>query len=280
MAALLDSRTRLGAVSLTVRDLDRSVGFYTERLGLELLGRDGGEATLGSLAAPLLHLAEDRAALPRGGTTGLYHFALLEPSRAALARSLRRLAETGTRLSGASDHGVSEALYLADPDHIGIEIYRDRPREEWPRRAGELAMTTDRLDLEDLLAAFDPATPVGGTVMGHVHLHVARLEPARRFYLEVLGFAPTQRYGDQALFVSAGGYHHHVGLNTWQGVGAPPPPPHSTGLRHFEIVLAGAAALEALETRLSEAAIPFARGASGLLFRDPSGNGIAVAAPG
>lgn len=277
MTSRLDPGTRLGAVSLTIRDLSRSVDFYTGRLGLELLARGGGEATLGSSSAPLLHLVEDTAAQPRGGTTGLYHFALLEPSRAALARSLRRLAETRTRLSGASDHGVSEALYLSDPDHIGIEIYRDRPREEWPWQDGELAMTTDRLDLEDLRAAFDSATPAGGTVMGHVHLHVARLEEARTFYVDLLGFDTMQRYGGQALFVSAGGYHHHVGLNTWQGAGAPPPPPGSTGLRHFEILLPGEAALAGLAERLRAAAAAFERHGEKLLLRDPSGNGIALA---
>lgn len=278
MPSLLDPRLRLGAVSLTVRDLSRSIDFYTERIGLAAIARDGGEAKLGAPGAPerpLLHLVEDRDAQPRGGKTGLYHFALLEPSRAALARSLRRLAETGTQLSGAADHGVSEALYLSDPDHIGIEIYRDRTREEWPRRNGELAMTTDPLDLRELLAAFDPQTPPGGTTMGHVHLHVARLEEAQRFYVEVLGFETMQRYGGQALFVSAAGYHHHVGLNTWQGAGAPPPPPHSTGLRHFEIELPGDA-VTALAQRLSAAAVPFERKGSGLLLRDPSANGIAI----
>lgn len=270
MASFLDPRTHIGAVSLTVSDLSRSVDFYSGNLGLDLLERSGGEARFGSGATPLLHLVEDPASRPRRGTTGLYHFALLEPSRAALARSLRRLAETGARLTGASDHGVSEALYLDDPDGIGIEIYRDRPRQDWPRRGGQLAMVTEALDLESLLADFDPATPPGGTVMGHVHLHVARLDEARRFYVELLGFDVTQQYGSQALFVSAGGYHHHIGLNTWQGVGAPPPPPHSAGLRHFEIRLAGEAEEEALLGRLAAAGIA----TEGRLLRDPSGNAI------
>lgn len=270
----LDSSTHLGPVSLTVSDLARSTAFYSENLGLEPLGDGGGEALFGSAGAPLLHLVEDREARPRRGVTGLYHFALLEPSRAALALSLRRLAETRTPLSGASDHGVSEALYLEDPDHIGIEIYRDRPREHWPRRGGQLEMITAPLDLEELLDAADPAVSPGGTLMGHVHLHVSRLEEARRFYLEILGFELQQRYGNQALFVSAGGYHHHVGLNTWQGVGAPPPPPHSTGLRHFEIVLAGAAEREALAARLAAAGLPAEERSGGLLVHDPAGNAL------
>jgi catechol 2,3-dioxygenase len=268
--AILDPRTHIGTVSLTISDLARSADFYAERIGLTLLERGGGEALFGSGTVPLLHLVEDREARPRRGTTGLYHFALLEPSRPALSRSLRRLAETGTRLTGASDHGVSEALYLDDPDGIGIEIYRDRPREEWPRRGGELAMVTEPLDLDGLLADFEKETPPGGILMGHVHLHVSRLEEARRFYIDLLGFEPTQRYGSQALFVSAGGYHHHLGLNTWQGVGAPPPPPRSTGLRHFEIVLAGEGEEKALRGRLAAAGIA----AEGGILRDPSGNGI------
>lgn len=274
MTSPLDPRTRIGQVSLTVSDLGRSADFYTARLGLELLERGGGEARLGSGQTPLLHLVEDRAAQPRRGVTGLYHFALLEPSRAALARSLRRLAETRTPLTGASDHGVSEALYLDDPDQVGIEIYRDRPREDWPRRGGELAMVTEPLDLEGLLAADDPSTPPGGTVMGHVHLHVSRLEEAQGFYAGALGFEVQQRYGSQALFVSAGGYHHHVGLNTWQGVGAPPPPPHSAGLRHFEILLANAGEQEALTARLAAAGIAAEPRGGALFLRDPAGNAI------
>src|SRR5262249_52339793 len=154
-------------------------------------------------------------------TTGLYHFAILVPSRADLARSLMRLVETETVLQGAADHGVSEALYLADLDGNGIEIYRDRPRAEWPvvdgpataLGAGRLRMGADPLDFDNLASAAAPGPVLPpGTVIGHVHLHVARLDEAQQFYVDVLGFELMQRYGPSALFVSAGGYHHHIGL--------------------------------------------------------------------
>lgn len=270
--------TRVGAVHLTVGDLDRSVAFYEERLGLAVRGREDVKAALGAGGEDLLVLVEDREARPATGATGLYHFALLVPSRRALARTLARLEDSGTPLSGAADHGVSEALYLSDPDRNGIEVYRDRPRDEWPFENGELAMTTDPLDLDDLRSALgdDPAgrriDP--GTTVGHVHLHVSRLGPARRFYVEILGFEVTQRYGPAALFVSAGGYHHHVGLNTWKGVGAPPPPPGSTGLRHFELRLPDAAELERVRGRLTGAGVALEERSDGLLLRDPSDNGV------
>jgi catechol 2,3-dioxygenase len=279
MAAPLDPRAHIGQVALMVSDLGRSVAYYTERIGLDPLTRTAGEASLGSGERALLRLVEDPAARPSRGTTGLYHFALLQPTRAALAASLRRIAETRTPITGASDHGVSEALYLDDPDGIGIEIYRDRPREEWPRQGGQLAMITERLDLDALLDDFDPAAPAGGTTMGHVHLHVAHLDAAQRFYVDLLGFEITQAYGSQALFVSAGGYHHHIGLNTWQGVGAPPPPPHTTGLRHFEIVVPDAEQRADLHARLEAAGVPRRADEDGVtIYEDPSGNGLALVA--
>jgi catechol 2,3-dioxygenase len=274
--------TRIGAVHLTVGDLGRSVAFYEERLGLAAHRREGAVAVLGAGGEDLLVLVEERDARPASGATGLYHFALLVPSRAALARTLARLEETGTPLSGAADHGVSEALYLSDPDRNGIEIYRDRPRDQWPFEDGKLAMTTDPLDLDGLRAALDE-DPGGdridaSTAVGHVHLHVSRLEPARRFYVEILGLEVTQRYGPAALFVSAGGYHHHVGLNTWKGVGAPPPPPGSVGLRWFELRLPDGEELERVRGRLAEAAVGAEERPDGLLVRDPSDNGVLLPA--
>ncbi|HSL82487.1 MAG TPA: VOC family protein [Thermoanaerobaculia bacterium] len=273
---------------LTVSDLDRSVAFYEERLGLGVHRSEGRRAALGAGEEGLLVLVEEPGARPAIGATGLYHFALLVPSRAALARALARLEETGTPLSGAADHGVSEALYLSDPDRNGIEIYRDRPREAWPFEDGELAMTTDPLDLDDLRAALDDEDGAGdgragvdpGSVIGHVHLHVSRLDPARHFYVDILGFEVTQRYGPAALFVSAGGYHHHVGLNTWKGVGAPPPPPGSTGLRHFELRLHDAAELGRVRGRLAEAAAAIEERPDGLLVRDPSDNALLLTTDG
>jgi catechol 2,3-dioxygenase len=207
----------------------------------------------------------------------LYHFAILVPSRADLARSLRRLVDTDSAMQGAADHGVSEALYLADPDGNGIEVYRDRPRAEWPYVGGALAMGADRLDVDALLGESPGADGAGlaqGTTIGHVHLHVSRLPEAEHFYVDILGFALMQRYGPSALFVSAGGYHHHIGLNTWAGVGAPPPPPGAIGLRHFVVRLPDAHAASAVVDRLRAATVHFEETAGGVLVHDPAGNSM------
>jgi catechol 2,3-dioxygenase len=189
----------------------------------------------------LIELHEDTSAVakPRR-SAGLFHFAILVPSRAALGRSLRRLVDQRYPLTGASDHLVSEALYLDDPDGLGIEIYRDRPRDEWQRLPdGSIAMATDPLDLQALLDEPGAGTPWPGleaaTVMGHVHLHVPHLNSAEALYCGRIGFEPMLRGYPGALFVSAGGYHHHLGLNTWAGIGAPAPPGHAVGLRTFTI---------------------------------------------
>lgn len=286
----IDPATTIGEVHLTISDLDRSVAFYTERLGFRVHRRDAGSAALGAGGPDLLVLVHSASAPRVRRTTGLYHFAILVPSRPELAKSLGRLVETSTRMQGVADHGVSEALYLADPDGNGIEIYRDRPRAEWPFRGGQLQMTTDPLDLDDLLGAAPQATEPShtlapGTTIGHVHLHVASLADAQAFYVGLLGFDLMQRFGQSALFVSAGGYHHHVGLNTWAGAGAPPPPDGAIGLRHFVVRLPDVAAREAVVARLRAANLPVAPADSttlkgrptsdgGALVRDPSGNSI------
>jgi catechol 2,3-dioxygenase len=240
MALPLDAH--IGQVSLTVRDLDRSVAFYTDVIGFTETRRDGRVSHLAPAGGRVLIELHERAdAVPKPKrSTGLYHFAILVPSRPALGRSLRRLADQRHPLSGASDHLVSEALYLDDPDGLGIEIYRDRPRESWQRLAdGELAMATDPLDLQGVHdepgaeTAWNGLEP--GTVIGHVHLHVPHLDTAEKFYCARIGFDPILRRYPGALFVSAGGYHHHLGLNTWTGVGAPPPPENAVGLRSFTI---------------------------------------------
>jgi catechol 2,3-dioxygenase len=186
------------------------------------------------------------------------------------------------KMQGAADHGVSEALYLADPDGNGIEIYRDRPRAQWPYAGGQLRMGADPIDFDDLLTEKTTGeTRAGlatGTVVGHVHLHVARLEDAERFYVGVLGFQLMQRYGPSALFVSAGGYHHHIGLNTWAGVGAPPPPPGAIGLRHVVLQLPGAAALDAVAAQVRAAGVAIETVDGGLLVRDPAKNAILLRA--
>lgn len=238
----LPNDAHIGQVSLTVRDLDRSLQFYQDVLGFREARRDGRTSWLAAEEGrTIIELHEHTAATakPRR-SSGLYHFAILVPSRAALGRSLRRLVDRHYPLTGASDHLVSEALYLDDPDGLGIEIYRDRPRAEWPMRNGNLAMATDPLDLQELHDERGAETPWQGlepaTVMGHVHLHVPHLDEAEALYVGRVGFDATVRGYPGALFVAAGGYHHHLGLNTWAGAGAPPPPDGAVGLRSFTIV--------------------------------------------
>ena len=273
---MIDPQTAIGQVHLTISDLDRSLRFYQRQLGFTVHQRTDRTATLGAGGPDLLVLAECENAPRVRGTTGLYHFAILVPSRGDLARALRRLVETDTVMQGAADHGVSEALYLADPDGNGIEVYRDRPREQWPHVGSTLRMGADPLDLDALLtesSGDDGAGLASGTRIGHVHLHVSRLADAERFYVDVLGFELMQRYGPSALFVSAGGYHHHFGLNTWAGVGAPPPPPGALGLDHVVVRLT-AAGVAGVVDRLRAASIPFETASGGALARDPAGNAI------
>jgi len=275
---VIDPGTTIGSIHLTIADLGRSVRFYEAHLGFTVHRRDDRTAWLGAGGPDLLVLTQCESAPRVRGTTGLYHFAILVPSRADLARSLGRLVNTDVVLQGAADHGVSEALYLADLDGNGVEIYRDRPKTGWPYVGGHLRMGADPLDLDDLLAeksgAGDDAGLAASTVIGHVHLHVRSLADAERFYVNLLGFDLMQRYGPSALFVSAGGYHHHIGLNTWAGVGAPPPPPGAIGLRHFVVKMPSAPALAATSERLRAAAIPAESVGEGLLVHDPADNAI------
>jgi len=258
--ARLPQGTRIGSVHLTVADLERSERFYVDALGLRRLDLSNGALSLGVDGERLLVLYEEPGARRVLRTTGLFHFALLVPQRSDLGNVIRHLVDFGWPIQGASDHGVSEALYLSDPDGNGIEVYRDRPRSEWPFEGDRLSMVTERMDVDGVLDAAQGEWMglSAGTTMGHIHLHVADLDAAQTFYVERLGFEVTQRYGSQALFVSAGGYHHHVGLNTWAGVGAPPPPPGSVGLRYFEVIVPGGES----ET-----------------LADPSGNTVHVVAP-
>jgi catechol 2,3-dioxygenase len=267
----------LGMVSLTVASLERSTAFYRRSIGLELIAQNGRSVTMGTAGKELVHLVEVPGAVRVPGRTGLYHFALLLPSRQALGSALRNLIATGTRITGGADHLVSEALYLDDPDGNGIEIYRDRPREEWPMRNGRPQMDTLPLDFEGILASAsgegDLSTLPSGTIMGHMHLHVAGINEAVTFYEDVIGFELQLRFGPSAAFLSAGGYHHHLGVNTWAGVGAPPPPAGTVGLRHFVIRLPEDARDE-LAGRLSASRTPFELRADGLLVQDPSQNSI------
>jgi catechol 2,3-dioxygenase len=282
----IDPGTSIGAVRLAVADLDEVADFYREAIGLRPLEPEQSEIVrlgTGEDAAPLLELVGDPSAPPRPRhTTGLYHLAILVPTRADLARALQRVADAGWRLTGASDHLVSEALYLSDPEGNGIEIYRDRPREQWRYRDGAIQMSTEPLDLDGVLGELSRedagAGMPAGSRMGHVHLNVADLTAAETFYSGALGFDVTVRGYPGALFVSAGGYHHHIGLNTWTGEGAPPPPPLSRGLRWFEIRLPGEAQLAAEEDRLRAAGFQPERFDGGVSVNDPSGNGVLLTA--
>jgi catechol 2,3-dioxygenase len=224
--------TTVGAVHLTVSDLARSSAYYRDTIGLEELG----DGSFGAGGTELLRLVEEPGARPATGYSGLFHFALLVPERAHLAAWLRHAIEDGVQLTGASDHFVSEALYLRDPDHHGIEIYADRPREVWaddPSRIGSWP-----LDTEDLLAAGDGAATAlpAGTRMGHVHLSVADVDETIAFYRDQVGFDLIAQIGDQAAFLSAGGYHHHVGANTWESRGAEQAPEGTARLLHFTLL--------------------------------------------
>jgi catechol 2,3-dioxygenase len=276
----IDPATSIGAVALTVADLDQVQRFYEQAIGLQTLERSDGNVRLGAGGDVLVELIGDPDAPPRPpGTTGLFHLAILVPSRLELARALERVTGAGWRFTGASDHLVSEALYLNDPEGNGIEIYRDRPRSEWRYTDGRLEMATLPLDLDRLVAELSGAdsgrSPMpADTRIGHVHLNVADLPSSETFYEDGLGLDVTVRGYPGALFLSAGGYHHHVGLNTWAGEGAPPPPKGARGLAWFDLVVPDAEELELLEQRMRSAGFEPERRNSGLVATDPSQNRV------
>ena len=279
--AELPAATAMGAVQLTVSDLARSTDYYRNAIGLTVLDQSASRASLGAGERELLVLVEQTGAAPSHGYTGLFHFALLVPERGDLARWLSHAVRERVELTGASDHDVSEALYLRDPDYHGIEIYADRPRERWE---GEVAtrLTTRPLDIDDLLGILgggsaDDAGLPAGTVMGHVHLKAASIPPIVGFYRDVLGFALTAALGEQAAFLAAGGYHHHLGANVWESAGAPPPPESSAALRHFTIVLPSPSDRDDAVRRLTDAGIEVEDAELGPLARDPSGNAFVLA---
>ena len=277
-------QTTVGAVHLTVADLERSVEYYTLAVGLTEIGREGGVARLGAGGEELLVLHEVPGAQPVRGHTGLFHFALLVPTREDLARWLVNAVGGRVPLSGMSDHLVSEAIYLRDPDWHGIEIYRDRPREEWPVRDGQIQMDTIPLDTDDLLGSLEATEPgpfegmADATRMGHIHLHVADIGDTESFYRDVLGFDVTVRYGTEATFLSAGGYHHHIGGNTWSGRGATPPPPGTAALRHATILLPDEAERDAVAGRVADSGQEPEPLDGGVLVRDPSQNALLLRA--
>jgi catechol 2,3-dioxygenase len=280
----LPDATRLGPVRLQVADLRRSLAFYQDVLGLRLTESAGAGAVLAAEGddTPLVELRERPGArpAPRRGALGLYHFAILLPDRAALGRLVRHLSEAGVP-AGAADHLVSESLYLQDPDNLGIEVYSDRPRNSWRRVGLELMMATDPLDIAGLLREAADVRWSGmpaGTTMGHVHLHVGDLDQGAAFYSDGIGFDRMVWHYPGALFLAAGGYHHHLGTNTWAGSGATAPAEQDARLLEWTIELPDRSSLAALEESLSRGGFGTERipGKTGLVTRDPWGTQVRV----
>jgi len=273
----LPDNLRLGEVHLTVRDLDRAVAWYQNSLGLRVHRHEADVAELGDGNETTVVLHEDPQALPAGRHAGLYHYALLYPSREELARAVLRIAATRTPVDGASDHETHEAIYLPDADGNGIELAADRPREQWPDHLG-YAGGPKPLDVDNLMAtvAGEDVTPqVGpGLRMGHVHLHVGDIDEGLRFYRDAIGFDEKAQIADSAAFVSAGGYHHHLGFNTWRGRGVPGAPPHRAGLIRWTVQLP-ADDLAPLRERLESADADVEDFGDGFLARDPWGTAVA-----
>lgn len=280
--AEMPAATRVGAVHLTVSDLARSVDYYESAIGLSVRERGQDRALLGVGGEDLLVLVEQPGASPVRGYCGLYHFALLLPARADLARWLAHAARDRVSLVGMADHFVSEAIYLSDPDGHGIEIYWDRPREVWEGRVAE-RMTTLPLDTSSLFGELpDPVSEPfeglpAGTTMGHIHLCVADIPQTVAFYRGVLGFSLMASLGGQAAFLSAGGYHHHLGANTWESAGAGQAPEGAAVLRGATIVLPSEAERDRIVVRLADSGYEGVGREEGILVRDPSGNPIVFA---
>lgn len=270
----LPAAARPGRVLLQVADLERSLAWYSGVLGLDVAERADGEARLAAAGGEVLVELRERAGAaphPRRGRLGLYHFALLLPDRAALGRFIAHLTRRGVD-PGAADHLVSEALYLWDPDGLGVEVYADRPRDAWSWQGGEIEMATLPLDVEAVMAAGGGVPwrgmPAGSTV-GHVHLHVGELAEASAFYEAALGLEVTVRGYPGARFLSAGGYHHHLGINTWAGTAAIPPLDHEARLLDWELLLPAVDDVDAAVERLRAAGVAVGGGGGAATLRDP-----------
>jgi len=279
--APLPAATHIGAVRLQVADLRRSIDYYSSVIGLRVVEHSGNSAVLGPhdthTRLVILHEKKGIQPAPARGAYGLYHFAILMPDRPALGRFAAHIGGLGVRI-GMADHWVSEALYLTDPDGLGIEVYADRPRDQWQYRGGELAMTTEPLDIESVIAAGNRQQWDGapaGTTMGHIHLHVGGLELATAFYHAALGFDKTVWSYPGALFMSAGGYHHHLGTNTWS------PGPSATDdqarLLEWELAVPGTADAAAIGGRLRSAGYDARETDRGWLVADPWGTLLRIA---
>jgi len=280
--AALHPATHMGPTTLAVSDLARSVDFYTRVLGMKATSRDAQNATISVGSTPLFYLQEiPNAQRQPPYSTGLYHAAILVPSRADLGRVILNMIREKYSLSGASDHFVSEALYLDDPDGNGLEIYRDRPRAEWKWNGPQVVMGTEPLDFDGIIeSAGDPDVPYAGmaegTTIGHMHLRVGNIPKAEAFYANLIGFDIVATWHG-ALFISAGRYHHHLGLNTWHSQGAPRPPADSVGLRQYTILVPDATARDQIVARLDGARVTSVRRDADVLVDDPWGNLIRIA---
>lgn len=280
MAESIHPATTMGAVHLKVDNLENVVEFYREVLGFAILKQTEYTVELtadGQNSLLILEKIPNAVVLPRKNTTGLYHYALLVPTRKDLSLVVRNLIKHNIHV-GQADHLVSEALYIADPENNGIEIYVDRPRTEWKYDGqGRVKMAVDPIEWQSLIDEAGTEEWSGlasGTVMGHVHLHVADLKAAEHFYCNILGFDIMANMADSALFVSAGGYHHHLGMNVWAGVGAPQPPDNATGLFYYTVALPDIAALEAVVSKIQAADIIVESRGAGWFVQDPSKNGV------
>jgi catechol 2,3-dioxygenase len=279
----LPDETHLGRVRLQISDLGRSVDWYETVLGLHVLSRSNGSASLGPQGTNdvLVELHEKRGVrpMPRRGLLGLYHYAILLPDRASLGRFISHLAELGLR-AGMSDHFVSEAVYIDDPDGLGIEIYADRPRGRWKHQDRQLAMTTNPLDVRAVVAESGGRPWTGmpnGTVLGHVHLYVGDIERAARFYHDVIGFDKVVWSYPGALFMSAGGYHHHLGTNVWAAQ-SPPASDDDARLLEWEIVVPRTADVDAVRASIEAAEIVPTSDGHGIAVGDPWGTTVRIRA--
>ncbi|MFD1039110.1 VOC family protein [Virgibacillus byunsanensis] len=273
-----EPNTYVGHVELKVKDLARSLKFYKEVIGFQLLEQTEHQAVLSAdgKTALLTIVQPENVMAKQGNTTGLYHYAILLPSRVELGKVLKHFIALNQPL-GSSDHLVSEALYLSDPDGNGIEIYIDRHSSDWNWNHGQVEMTVDPIEAKSILAEAEGETWSGlptGTVMGHIHLHVSELQKTEEFYSKGLGFDTVCRFGQQALFMSTGSYHHHIGLNTWAGVGAPAAPKNGVGLKVFSLVYPNEKSRGEVVEQLRTLGYEVQEEHGAFITEDPSGNRI------
>ncbi|MQR94911.1 VOC family protein [Fictibacillus phosphorivorans] len=284
MMTPIHKETHIGSVTLKVRNLENLVSFYTETIGLQILSKQETRVELTANGKTPLIVLEGNQDLHKRPmkSAGLYHLALLVPTRKDLANVLYHFIETKTQLLGASNHKFSEAIYLQDPENNGIEIYRDVDRQDWVRdERGKLPAVSEPLDVQSLLAERDSKTwtrLLENTVMGHVHLNVVNIAEAENFYMNVLGFEEQTRIGNHALFISAGGYHHHIAVNIWNGPDAEQSRENVTGLLHYEIVVPSMLEIKKVLSALEHEQVPYHIESENIRLKDPAGNGVVIKA--